>query len=163
MRYLKTTLNGECMDLREREAVRLRDLLGETPESKAAREARRGAKDAKVKDRDAAKATKKAKADEKRANNAKEKADAKALAKETATTAPRYAVGKWPFGTACGDKTAGGRKCGKKDGCAHRKAYALAEEAEKKKLKTQQEMDSKDAFWDGLRGPKGGLVRCWAG
>jgi hypothetical protein len=220
-------------------------LLGETPESKAAREAIAGAKAAKVKDAAAAKATKKADADAKRANNAKEKADAKAVkekAKATPKTraaatgsvarsapvlvtvddmvkycnelveenveesvtaaaqetlgllaeygddqaqckvlvdtliklavearkvpvivAPRVGAGQWPIGEACGDKTAGGRKCGKKDGCAHRKAFADAAEAEQKRAKTQEEVKANDPYWDKFRTANSDLVRYWAG
>jgi hypothetical protein len=39
-RSLKTALNNECLELCEEEAVRKRDLLGETPAARASREAR---------------------------------------------------------------------------------------------------------------------------
>ena len=245
VRTIKGSLNIEIMDIKEREQVRMRDVLGETPESRAAREANAGVKAAKAKDVAAAKETKKADADAKRANNAKEKADAKAVkekakttpkakaaatgsvarsspapatvvdminycnelveenveasvtaaAKETlglladygddleqckvvvdsliklaaaarkvpAVDAPPVGVGQWPIGEACGDKTAGGRKCGKKDGCAHRKAFAEATEAEQKRAKTQEDDNVQDQFWDKYRGANPDLVRYWAG
>jgi hypothetical protein len=80
-----------------------------------------------------------------------------------AVDAPPVGAGQWPIGEACEDKTAGGRKCGKKDGCAHRKAFADAAEAEQKRAKTQEEVKVQDKFWDEYRTPKTDLVRYWAG
>ncbi len=77
--------------------------------------------------------------------------------------APRVGAGQWPTGEACGDKTAGGRKCGKKDGCTHRQAYAEAAEAEQKRAKTQEEVKVQDKVWDKFRGDKPDSVRYWAG
>jgi hypothetical protein len=77
--------------------------------------------------------------------------------------APRFGAGQWPRGEACEDKTAGGRKCGRKDGCAHRKAYADAEEADQKRAKTQEDVEVHDKFWDKFRGAQSDSVRYWAG
>ena len=78
MRLNKTIENGEIKDLCEKEAVRMRDLLGETPAAKAAREAIAGVKAAKENHAAAAKATKKADADAKK----KTAADAKKTASD---------------------------------------------------------------------------------
>ena len=43
LRLQKTVMNGECKDLCEAEALRMRDLLGEKPAKRAAREAKQQA------------------------------------------------------------------------------------------------------------------------
>ena len=74
LRHLRTDGNAELTVLLEREAVRKRDLLGETTVARTARETKDAAKKAKAKDRDEAKATKKANADAKRDETAETKA-----------------------------------------------------------------------------------------
>jgi hypothetical protein len=138
LRLIKTVINGECKDLCEEEAVRMRDLLGETSDARASREA----KEAKVKDRDAAKATKKADADAKRGNNAKEKADAKVV-KEKAKATPKTRAKATPKTRATAT------------GSVAQSAPVLATvddmEAEQKKAKTQEDVKAQDKFWDKFR------------
>jgi hypothetical protein len=86
LRLLKTNQNAEITDIREREAVRLRDLLGETPEAKVARETKDAAKKAKLKVAADAKAAKKANADEKKAKADEKKAKADEKRAKTAET-----------------------------------------------------------------------------
>jgi hypothetical protein len=82
---------------------------------------------------------------------------------ESAAAAPGYAIGRWPCGVSCGDKTAKGRKCGRKDGCSHRTAAAEQDANDAKAAKIQKEMDTKDGYWKKMQEAKGDSVRCWAG
>jgi colicin import membrane protein len=138
VRNIKTSLNNEAMDLREEEALRLRDLLGETPESKAAREARRGAKDAKVKDRNAAKDAKVKERDAAKDAKVKEREAAIVTKKANADEKKKAAEEK---------KKAAGEKRTK-----------AADEKDRKRQKTDglQQIDAKQTM---LSFP----VRCWAG
>jgi hypothetical protein len=87
-RSIKTQLNNECLEICEREAVRKRDLLGETPAARASREGRvqaaatrteeaKTAKEEKVKKRKADALEKKEEKVEKRKADALEKKEEK--------------------------------------------------------------------------------------
>ena len=78
---------------------------------------------------------------------------------ESAAAAPGYAIGRWPCGVSCGDKTAKGRKCGRKDGCSHRTAAAEKDATDAKAAKIEKEMDTRDVYWKNVREPKGNSVR----
>jgi sRNA-binding protein len=137
-RSLKTALNNECLELCEEEAVRKRDLLGETSAARAAREAKEQAAATKAESAQKVKDEKKAAKDLAAAQKKTEAADKKAASSSTTPKAkpkakPRAKAKAKAKATDTGDQTTLAVSVG--DGAAESTETTIEEETDPEVLR----------------------------